>query len=302
MVEAWNAAFTGKRIVPVRLATVLEYFTLSKPYFDPEGLILAFDEARPIGLVHAGFGPGSGAVVDSTVGVICALGVAPAHRRQGIGTELLRRAEDYLRGKGAKELLAGPQRPNNPFTFGLYGGCESPGFLASEPLARPFFEKHGYRLQRSAGLFQRALAKAILPNDPRFANIRQQFDILASPYRGASWWHECVLGPIEAVEYHVQKKPDGDTVARCVLWDMETFAQNWGESSVGLFDLFVEPAYRRQGLAKYLLTQILRHLRDQPFHLFEAMAMLDDAASVGLMQNLEFEQVDTGCCYRREGA
>lgn len=300
VVEAWNASFSGRRVVPVRLATVLEYFTFAKPYFDPQGLILALDDNKPIGLVHAGFGPAAdGKSTDPAVGVICALGVAPSHRRQGIGAELLRRAEEYLKGRGAKELYAGPLAPRNPFTFGLYGGCNSPGFLASDVLARPFFEKHGYQVAETAGLFQRPLARAYLPPDPRFGAIRQQYDVIASPYHGAGWWRECVFGPIETVEYRMQQKQQGPVVARCLLWDMETFHQSWGEACVGMLELSVQPGFRRQGLAKYLLSQILRHLRDQPFHLFEAIADPNDAAARGLLQGLEFQQVDVGYCYRR---
>jgi GNAT superfamily N-acetyltransferase len=300
VVAAWNSSFSGRRVVPVRMATVLEYFTFAKPYFDPEGLILAVDESKPVGFVHAGFGPGGdGKSLDLGTGVVCTLGVVPSHRRQGIGSELLRRAEEFLRLRGAKELYAGPLAPSNPFTFGLYGGCDSPGFLASDVMARPFFEKHGYKLARSSGLFQRALAKTNMPPDPRFGSIRQQFDVVASPYHGAGWWRECVLGPIEAVEYRLQLKPQGQAVARCVLWDMETFQQLWGQACVGMFELFVRPEFRRRGLAKYLLAQILRYLHDQPFHLFEGMADLSDPAALGLLQGLEFEQVDVGHCFRR---
>jgi ribosomal protein S18 acetylase RimI-like enzyme len=298
--QTWNASFSGRRVVPIRMATVLEYFTFAKPYFEPDGLTLALDDGKPVGLVHAGFGPGAdGKSIDVTTGVISTLGVVPSHRRQGIGSELLRRAEEFLRGRGAKTLYAGPLAPNNPFTFALCGGCDSPGFLASDVMARPFFEKHGYQLARSAGLFQRALAKAYLPPDPRFGPIRQQFDVVASPYHKAGWWRECVMGPIEAVEYRLQMKPQGQVVARCVLWDMETFQQLWGQACVGMLELYVLPEFRRRGLAKYLLAQILRYLRDQPFHLFEAMADLSDPAALGLLQGLEFEQVDVGYCFRR---
>src|SRR6185369_5804215 len=105
---------------------LLECFTLAKPYFDREGLLLAFDAGRPVGLAHAGFASSvDGRSLDLTTGVLCTLGVAPSHRRQGIGSELLRRAEEYLRSKGAREILAGPRAGANPFTFGLYGGADS---------------------------------------------------------------------------------------------------------------------------------------------------------------------------------
>jgi ribosomal protein S18 acetylase RimI-like enzyme len=299
VVGLWNACLSGRRVVPLRAATVLEYFTLAKPYFDPNGLILALAGDLPVGFVHAGFGPNAGSsALDTSVGVICALGVIPSYRRQGIGGELLRRAEQFLRAGGARTLYAGPLAPRNPFTFGLYGGCNSPGFLDAEQPLRPFFEKHGYQLDHSAGIFQRVLARVQVPPDPRFNLIRQRCDIIAAPYHQAGWWREAVLGPVEAVEYRLQEKQGGKALAQCVLWDMEPFRPSWGDACVGMIDLVVDPAYRRQGLARYLLSQVLRHLRDQPFGLFEALARLDDPATLGLLQGLEFEQVDVGHCYR----
>ena len=38
-------------------AMLLEQFVFSKPYFDPAGLIVALRDDKPVGFVHAGFGP-----------------------------------------------------------------------------------------------------------------------------------------------------------------------------------------------------------------------------------------------------
>jgi GNAT superfamily N-acetyltransferase len=304
VVRLWNTALAGPRAVPLpgHGATLLEYFLFSKPYFDPDGLILACDERDGVGLVHAGFAGRPGAEgVDTTTGVICALGVAPEHRHKGVGRELLRRAEEYLRDRGATTILAGPMAPANPFTFALYGGADSAGFLESHVAARPFFEKHGYRIERSCGIFRRALEKATIPNDARFAALRARYEIIAAPTSKAGWWRESVLGPIEAVSYRLEDKATRATDAEAVLWDMDLYFPCWGVSCVGLIDLVVAPQQRRQGLAKYLLSQVLRHLRDQPFHLFEARAGLDDPAALGLLRSLQFDQVEVGHCYRREG-
>jgi hypothetical protein len=39
---------------------------------------------------------------------------------------------------------------------------------------------------------------------------------------------------------------------------METYAGRWNEHAVGITDLVVADDLRRQGLAEFLLTQILR--------------------------------------------
>jgi ribosomal protein S18 acetylase RimI-like enzyme len=298
VIDLWSRSLSGRRVVPMQSPTLLEFFTLSKPCFDPAGLILALDDSTPVGFVHAGFAANAaGTALDFSRGVICTLGVIPPRRRQGIGSELLRLAEQYLRERGARDLLAGPLAPDNPFTFGLYGGGNSPGFLSGD--ARPFFEKHGYQVERTTGVFQRNLVRMQIPADPRFLGISQKYDIFSGSFHRAGWWRECVLGPIEAVEYQLQHKASETIVARCILWDMDTFNARWGQSSVGMLDLVVEPAFRCQGLARYLLAQILRHLREQPFQLFETQAQLDNTAALGLLNGLGFQQVDTGLRFRR---
>jgi ribosomal protein S18 acetylase RimI-like enzyme len=296
----WNASVIGRRAVPIQAATLLEYFTFAKPYFDPRGLIFALADGKPVGVIHAGFtANAAGTALDSAVGVICVLGVVPTHRRQGIGSELLRRAEEYLRGRGAGEILFGAMAPQNPYLFGLYGGCNSPGVLASEAMAGPFLERRGYQVARSCGIFQKAMDRLFVPNDPRFHAHVQRFDIVVAPFTRAGWWRECVLGPIEAFEYRLQEKNKPQNIARAILWDMGTFSPLWGESTVGMIELEVAPSFRRQGLARYLLTQILRHLRQHPIKQFETQADLTNEPFLGLLRGLGFAQVETGHCYRR---
>jgi ribosomal protein S18 acetylase RimI-like enzyme len=302
LADVWNASLAGPRTVLIqpRSTNILEYFTLAKPYFDPEGLIFAFDDGRPVGFVHAGFGPSADRrSLDHSTGVVCSLGVVPSHRRQGVGRELLRRGEEYLRGKGAREILAGPAAPANPFTFALYGGSDSVGFLAGDSLAAAFFESQGYKLVRAIGVFQRGSRRQQMPADPRFLTIHPRYDILGAPLLRAGWWRECVLGPIEAVEYRLQDKKTGEGVARIVLWDMATFGFAWGETVVGLLDLEVKEELRRQGLAKYLMVQVLLHLQQQSFERFEACVDLGNVACVSLLRALGFELVETGQVFRK---
>ena len=90
-------------------------------------------------------------------GVACIVGVRPSYQHRGIGSELLGRCEEYLIGKGARTLYAGAMRPLNPFYFGLYGGSDLPGFLASDIAAAPFMEYQGYRAWSSCLVFERRL-------------------------------------------------------------------------------------------------------------------------------------------------
>jgi ribosomal protein S18 acetylase RimI-like enzyme len=301
VVAVWNQCFTGRGATILRGSTLIEYFTFAKLYFDPLGMILAFADGVPVGFAHAGFGPTpDGAALDHKVGVLCTLAVVPSWRHQGIGSELLRRAEDYLRARGAAELLAGPLAPRNPFTFGIYGGSQSSGFLDSDTLARPFLEKRGYRLRDTVVVLQRKLAQGFNVADARFAAFRTQFEVHAGPLPVQTWCRESVLGPLEAVEFRlVDRTRGGATVARTVLWEMETFRPRWDDHAVGVLSVEVQPDLRRRGLAKFLLTQILRHLQEQYFSLVEMQVLEGDAAGRGLAGQLGFQPVDAGRCLVR---
>jgi ribosomal protein S18 acetylase RimI-like enzyme len=301
LARLWNTCFTQRGAIAFRGTTLLEYFLFAKPYFDPASLILACSGEEPVGFALSGFGPSAdGASLDPTVGVICVIGVQPSSRRQGIGTELLHRSEAYLQQGGAQRIYAGPMTPLNPYTFALYGGSNSPGFLDSDALARPFFEKHGYQLDRTCLVLQRPLDAPVVGNDGRFPALRQRIEILGGPYQETTWWQECVLGPIEMHDYRLRERTTQELVARANLWEMETFSMRWNEHAIGFVDLEVDPDYRRQGLAKFLLTQLLRHLQDQFFSMAEVQVPSDNTPALQLVLGLGFQQIDAGRQFRKE--
>jgi ribosomal protein S18 acetylase RimI-like enzyme len=301
LMEVWNQAFTGRGAVHLRGSYPLERFAYAKPYFDPDGLILALDGEERVGFAHAGFGPNpAGNGLSREHGVTCLLGVRPSHRRRGIGSELLGRCEQYLQGHGAQTISAGCMRPLNPFYLGLYGGSEMPGFLTSDSAAGPFLEHHGYEPWETALVFQRRLDQPVNVVDARFAALRRRFELRVLPRSGpANWWEECVLGPLEPIEFRLEDTASRRPVARAEVWEMETFSWTWGLPTVGVVNVEVLADLRRQGLAKFLLTNLLRYLQEQYFALVEMQAAERNQVAVKFCRSLGFEQVDFGRTYRR---
>jgi ribosomal protein S18 acetylase RimI-like enzyme len=301
LVDLWNNCFTGRGAAFLRGSTLLDYFTLSKPYFDPAGLILATADDHPVGFAQGGFGPDArGGAIDTSTGIVCTVGVLPDHQRHGVGSELLSRCEEFLRSRGARRIFAGPVPRLNPFTFGIYGGANSCGFLASDAPARTFLEQHGYRAEPGRSVLQRPLDSVPGVADGRFAALRQRYDILGGPRHGLSWYEEAVVGPVELHEYELTERTTGRIAARAGLWEMDTFSQRWNEHAVGIIDLEVLPELRRQGLGKFLLSQLLRHLHEQFFTLVEAHTPTDDLAANALLRAFGFTKVDEGFSYTRE--
>jgi ribosomal protein S18 acetylase RimI-like enzyme len=300
LVAAWNAAFTGRGAVRLHGCLWPELFLFSKPYFDPESVVIAQADQQTVGFAWTGFGPNdSESALESQNGILCLLGVAPSHRRQGIGSELLGRAEAYLCSRGSNQLFAGSMYPLNPYTFGLYGGSNSSGFLESDLLAGPFLASHGYSAENSCLVFQRSLKSALNVADGRFAAHRLRYHINSAPLQRRTWWQECVLGPIELYEYRLQDKLTGRSVASAFLWEMETYVSNWNEHAIGITDIIVADEMRRQGLAKFLMVQTLRFLQDQFYGMVEMQVHADNVAAINLLRSLGFEPIDAGHVYRK---
>lgn len=298
LVSVWNEAFPNRGSPRLSSNTLLERYALSKPIFDPLGLFVAESNGVVVGWAHAAM---SGNPFNTQpVGVTCMIGVRPAHRRQGVASDLLKRCEDYLRKKGAEILQAGGHWPNNPFYMGLYGGCDSPGFLVSDSLAEPFLVKQGYRVAQKIVVLQHKLDTPMKMFDPRFVPMRQRFELqFGSPRRLLSTWHECVHGYVDPLQFVMNDKQNGAWVARTLVWEMEAFSQYWQRPTIGIFDFEVNPTYRRQGVGRYFLSLIMKYIQEQFFTLVELQ--LEDTNSYGLqfLRSLDFEQVDTGQVFVR---
>jgi ribosomal protein S18 acetylase RimI-like enzyme len=301
IVEIWNESFTARGGAKLRHASVLERHVMAKPYFDPDGLIVAEDNNTVVGFAHAGFGPNQReTVLAKSNGVLYTLAVRKTFRHKGVGTELLKRAEAYLKERGAQTLHAGMLRPLTPYYFGLYGGADLPGFLASDPEAAPFLEGRGYKPWDTCLVFQRHLDQPINIADGRFANLRRRFDVRILPRIAlGTWWQECVLGLVEPVEFRLEEKVSGKPVARATAWEMEAFSCTWNQPAVGILDVGVRDDLRRQGLGKFLLAQLLRYLQDQYFGICEVQSLEQNQVAAGLFRSVGFEQVDIGRIYKK---
>lgn len=81
--------------------------------FRKEGSILAIDGEEPIGycLAVARQAPVEGTISDPERGYLWLFGVVPEARKRGVGTELLRRAEAFVRSHERSAVLVSPYSP-----------------------------------------------------------------------------------------------------------------------------------------------------------------------------------------------
>jgi ribosomal protein S18 acetylase RimI-like enzyme len=303
LVDVWNDALTGRGCVRLRNSSPLERFTYSKVFFDPQGLILAWEDGKCIGFVHGGFGANAASsALDRQTGVTVMLAVLGNRRKRGVGTELLHRSEAYLRAQGAQRLFAGGLAPLNPFYFGLYGGSELPGFLATDTAAEPFFTKHGYQACRSARVLQRRVAVPVKVFDPRFVGYRQRFELMEDfSSRLGSWWQYALFNGMEPRVFMLVDRGSGEPVAQATWWEMEGFTYRWGVPAVGVVDWHVRPDLQRQGIGKFLLAQLLRKAQEELLEIMEVQLPGDNEPAWKACKALGFEQVDQGRSYEWKG-
>jgi ribosomal protein S18 acetylase RimI-like enzyme len=302
LTEIWNESFTGRGAAQLRNCAPLERHAFSRPYFDPEGLIVAVEGDVRVGFAHAGFGPNNAeTAISYAAGVTCIIGVRPQYRRKGIGSELLERCHAYLKGKGARTIYCGAMKPLNPYYFGIYGGSDQPGYLNSDEAAAPFLEYHGYRAHDTCLVFQRQLDQPVNVVDGRFPGLRRKYSMRVLPRVSVgTWWQECVLGIMEPLEFRLEEAVSNRVVARAEAWEMEGFSWRWGVPSAGIISMQVREDLRRQGLGKFLLVQILRYLQEQYFGIVEIQSMERNQPAVKLIKSAGFQQVDFGRMYRLE--
>src|SRR5437667_12648986 len=104
----WNESAMGRGAYPLPNVGLLEHTLFCKPYFDPQGLILAELDGTPIEFVHAAFGANDDeTAIDRTRGVVGVVLERPAFRRQGICDVRVRADELSHVDTGAAPVQAG---------------------------------------------------------------------------------------------------------------------------------------------------------------------------------------------------
>jgi len=301
LVRLWHQCELGRGAATGFSCDALDLLVLSQPYFDPRGLILAWEEDRAVGFVHAGFACNT----DQTglcyeTGVIQAVMVHPEHRRRGIGHELMLQAEAYLKSAGAKRILAGPAPPGDAFYVGLYGGPTPCGFLQSDAAAEPFLMSIGYEPVQRTGVWQLDLSKHRDPVSYRLSLIRRGTRLVVqdAPEK-ATWWWFTRLGRLDTLHFRLLPKTGETALAEVTVIGLELYVQKWQERAIGIADVYVPESERKKGYAQALLVEVLRRIRDEYVTLVEAHAPESNAPAMGLLQSLGFTQVDMGVVYRK---
>jgi ribosomal protein S18 acetylase RimI-like enzyme len=301
LAEIWRSQAGKRALMQPMSAAVFERYVLSKPTFDPAGLIVADAGGRLVGFAHAGFGPTADrSGLAREAGVTSVVLVKP-EADSGVAAELLSRAELYLRGRGAKALYGGGRYPLSPFYYGLYGGSELSGVPDSDPESQAAFAAAGYRAAGRSLVLERDLARFRPAVDRQQIQIRRTTRVEAQvDPPPANWWDAVIFEPFDRTRWTLVEHSGGPPLASVYLWNLETMIGTWGVHAVGIVDLEVLSERRRRGLATNLLGEAFRQLQTQGITLAEVHVPETNAAALGVFRHLGFEQVDATTLYCKE--
>ncbi|HEX6984113.1 MAG TPA: GNAT family N-acetyltransferase [Planctomycetaceae bacterium] len=303
LVALWHAARLGRGAAGGFSFDAFELMNFAQRYFDRDGLIVAADTETGdlVGFAHAGFGPNEDeSGIDTGVGVICAVVVRPDVRRQGIGRELVRRAEEYLRSRGAETILAGPAAPFDPFYVGLYGGSQPSGFLESDPDAAPFFAALGYEPVERFAVLQRDLQSGRDPMSFKVVTIRRKTQLgMAHGPDDPTWWWMTRYGRLDSLRFVLVPKTGGEPLAGVTILGLDLYLPKWQERVIGLTDLTVPEDERRKGYGQALLLEIAKRLREELVNRLEAHISESNPGALRTFEAAGFSRVDTGVVFRK---
>ncbi|MCA9062766.1 MAG: GNAT family N-acetyltransferase [Planctomycetaceae bacterium] len=301
ILQLWHKSSLGPNAAEGFGCDILELFTFSVPFFDRKGFLVAVHEDRVVGFVHAGFAPNATETgLDRSRGLICGLVVQPEYRRQGIGRELVRRAEEYLKAAGAQSVEAGGGGERNGFYVGIYGGLQPSGFSAADAPWHEFFSAVGYQPATETLVMRRDLMKTRDPVSSRLLRARRNVNmVITDRVSGNSWWWFARFGHLDSLRFELRENGTSKLVARGQIIGMDVFIPKWGVRSVGIRDIFVPEEWRRQAYGLSLLLDICRRLRDETIHVVEAHVDSQNTAAEQLFRQGRFECTDRLITFRR---
>ncbi len=301
LLKLWHAGNLGPSAAEGFPCDIFELFVFSQPFFDRKGLIVAVSDGRIIGFAHAAFTCNAEqTALDRTQGVLSALIVHPEFRRTGVGYELVRKAEEYLKARGSKVICAGAGLDANGFYNGMYGGLQASGFSAIAAPWNEFMGKLGYESGRNTKILHRNLTQGRDPVSARLIRHRRRLNLVITDRVGdLPWWWHVRFGHLDALKFSLQERHNDAVVASGQIIGLDVFVPKWGVRSVGLRDVVVPPEQRRHGYGLSLVLEICRRLREQSIQLIEAQVDSENQAAGELFAAAGFEQVQELVTFHR---
>lgn len=284
-------------------AMLLEQHVFGKLYFDPQGLILAFDEqGLCLGFVHAAFGADvTQGRLDFQTGVISLVMARSGGNEELVAGELIGRGVQYVRHRGARTVWAGSVPPFAPFYEGLYGGCTPVGILQSDARRLGWFQAAGFRPAGSCSIYQLRSGglRPVVTREQLLCRRQYRVETLLDP-APRNWWEANRAARHDMWLFRLLPLNGGAPVAEILYGDVEPLAMQWGMHAAEVISLkvLVEPANPELSLS--LLVESIKQLMQTGTQLIQFAVETGSLLSTRLDQ-LGFQLIDQGVFLKQDG-
>lgn len=266
IVKVWNETLTVDPITPARFRNLV----LLDGNFDPEGLRLAFHNNQLVGCFYAvrRLMPMSGSDLEPENGWIPFFFVHQDYRKQGIGENLLKQAEEFLKKHGRKNVFFASYAPNY-----ILPGID----LEAYPEGWEFLQKTGFEKLYSPVAMDRDLVGYSIPKDVQeLIKVReaegysfktaQDSDLVelvkfATDVFNPDWGRAIREGVVAGLplDWIFVARERGKLVGFCLHGAYEGIPERFGPFGV-------DPDQRGKGLGKILLNLCLGAMRAEGLH------------------------------------
>ena len=107
-------------------------------------------------------------------------------------------------------------------------------------------------------------------------------------------WHKQVSEAVESKDTLVLVAETKETIVGCAYIIIKSGAMDFGPEKIGyLCDVFVEPDYRRQGIARRFLTNAKSWLQEKGIHTIEASWSVHSEEAKNTWPLLGFQPIST---------
>lgn len=258
VVGLWNRRVTGCFATGPLSADVFVTDVMGKRYFDPAGLILAFEGARPVAFAHAGFKSSDWLVPDPRLGTVSMIAVEEG--RPDAGEAVVSEAIRYLLRRGARQIEAFTiDFPNTPFYNGLYGG-EKAGMDEEHPGGLELMRRCRFQIT-SGAVVMRCELEGEIAGTAALEGLDLQVGPWDCPLKGRDPL-EC-YGIPEAIRRASLMDADGRDVGGVSFWHLERHNRASGDRLAAVTHVGVAEELRGTGVAQVLMREVHRILRSE---------------------------------------
>lgn len=263
----------------------------AKAYYRPDLVLIAYEAGAALGYVHLCHGPNDErSAPDPALGSVEGLFFHPD--RPDVGRALLQHALGWHRAHGAHQVLGWSSFSGYPLYRGLWLGLEPMAFSADRHVVDAFHAAGFAACQHSVEMVIDGLGP-----------VEDQRPSLEAEFRRGPWlpdkpWdRETWLGLAPFRNYAIV---EDEEVCSCLYSIMPRVSETQGEIVGCIGGLRTADAWRRRGLAAFLVGRALQHMAELGARRVTLGTQHDNWAAHATYRRFGFGIADEACAFRHE--